>query len=875
MKNKKIVISIIVVVIALATVFTLIFKFNFLSLLSSVTPSSNADRIHFINVGHGDATLIESQGEFALVDGGRVKSGEGISKDGGYLNRILNGRKLKYIILTHDHTDHAAALPEIAEKYTDSNTIFYYGIRRYETGTNKGQELNNFDDAPRLKNIITKNQGSSYQIKGNQKVTRAASGEVLSTTTFNDSIVVGNFTINLLNTENDEESIPTGVIPGNISETVSQLTPTGDLNKDSIIELVTHVPSGKKTLLTGDMQYDDEYRFICPTGLASTGQCRSTQIGHVDIYKLGHHGTFNSNMIEFLELVTPTDIISPRGGYYFSDGMPYGGLDSLVYLKSQNKKIYITSFDINNPDGIQNNYDTLVKDADKEAIIAVFDNNGYTIESSGYDLNKARLDSYYTYVKTDGDMQLWNLHGKDYWIYMPQNKGIYRTGWTIIDGKKYHFNDRNVLAQPGFSFINYNGNPKVYYFNDKCELVTGTFEVNGRTYTTNDSGYIISNFVTIDNVDYWVAIDGSSAPAYRIKYECGTGGVGIAPSDLLARTDGNMQISTSLGTCVKDNSTFIGWNSMADGSGTDWTGYSGKWVFTNGERGIANNKLVLYAQWMTNDPAPTPEPEPEPEPEPAPTPTPTPDPTPTPQPDPTPTPTPTPSGDNNSNNNNNNTNNDTNNTTPTQLSYARIPTASEYCEKLTYNGEKQRLVKDPGTGFEWTGEIEKTETGVYDVAAKLLAGYKWSDDTTGEKKITCKIDQDIIEIVSKKSKYVSGKDQEATFIIDVDYEYFEEDGEVYIDGRLVDSSNYISSSGSTIITFDKSYLDTLTEGTHKLKVVFNNGLVAESTFEIEKAASSSKGSSLLWLYITIPIVIIIVVAVILLIRKRKKEDQVY
>ncbi|MBQ9607979.1 MAG: glycosyl hydrolase 53 family protein [Lachnospiraceae bacterium] len=57
--------------------------------------------------------------------------------------------------------------------------------------------------------------------------------------------------------------------------------------------------------------------------------------------------------------------------------------------------------------------------------------------------------------------------------------------------------------------------------------------------------------------------------------------------------------------------------------------------------------------------------------------------------------------------------------------------------------------------------------------------------------------------------------------------------EVRVDGKVVAPSNYIAKKGSTIITFLKSYLDTLDEGEHSVEIVFTNG-VAETELYIVK-----------------------------------------
>ena len=79
-------------------------------------------------------------------------------------------------------------------------------------------------------------------------------------------------------------------------------------------------------------------------------------------------------------------------------------------------------------------------------------------------------------------------------------------------------------------------------------------------------------------------------------------------------------------------------------------------------------------------------------------------------------------------------------------------------------------------------------------------------------------------------KYVITKNSEAKFKINADYSLF--DGKVYIDNVLVDPENYTSESGSTIITFKKEFVDSLSAGEHTLKVTFTDGGEATTTFTV-------------------------------------------
>ena len=82
-------------------------------------------------------------------------------------------------------------------------------------------------------------------------------------------------------------------------------------------------------------------------------------------------------------------------------------------------------------------------------------------------------------------------------------------------------------------------------------------------------------------------------------------------------------------------------------------------------------------------------------------------------------------------------------------------------------------------------------------------------------------------------KYTITKNNEAKFKINADFRLFD-DGKVYVDNELVDPKNYKAESGSTIITLKKEFVDTLSVGEHTLKVVFNDGGEAITTFNVAR-----------------------------------------
>ena len=141
-------------------------------------------------------------------------------------------------------------------------------------------------------------------------------------------------------------------------------------------------------------------------------------------------------------------------------------------------------------------------------------------------------------------------------------------------------------------------------------------------------------------------------------------------------------------------------------------------------------------------------------------------------------------------------------------------------------------------------EFTITANSGYKLVKVLVDGTDKLSDMVGDTlkltNITSNINLEVVveKIVYKviegaNQKYVITKDNEAKFKINADFRMFD-DGKVYVDNELVDPKNYTAESGSTIITLKKEFIDTLSVGEHTLKVVFNDGGEAITTFNVAK-----------------------------------------
>ena len=143
------------------------------------------------------------------------------------------------------------------------------------------------------------------------------------------------------------------------------------------------------------------------------------------------------------------------------------------------------------------------------------------------------------------------------------------------------------------------------------------------------------------------------------------------------------------------------------------------------------------------------------------------------------------------------------------------------------------------------------------------------------------------EVSPKEYKFTEGANQiytideskNAIFRIDTDFSLF--DGKLYIDGILVDAKNYKAESGSTVITLNKEYVDTLSVGEHTIKVEFSDNGSATTKFEVKaKQVNTEKTENItnpqtgdnIGIYIMLSIISVLGIATTVVINNKKKRE---
>ena len=143
-------------------------------------------------------------------------------------------------------------------------------------------------------------------------------------------------------------------------------------------------------------------------------------------------------------------------------------------------------------------------------------------------------------------------------------------------------------------------------------------------------------------------------------------------------------------------------------------------------------------------------------------------------------------------------------------------------------GETQEFTITANSGY----KLIKVLVDEVDKTADMVGDTLKLTNITSNINLEVVVEKIVYEVTEgANQKYTITKNNEAKFKINADFRLFD-DGKVYVDNELVDPINYTAESGSTIITLKKEFVDTLSLGEHTLKVLFNDGGEAITTFNV-------------------------------------------
>ncbi len=264
-------------------------KLLFLSLflIQYATAASQVMYAHYINVGQGDATLLQFPCGTVLIDAG-AQDKEHVNKLVSYLDSFFDknnqyNNTINTVIITHTHIDHTRALREIANKFTINNYI--------DNGQLEGPGTSN----PKWIRKVATNKKITIKVIVDDNITSLKTKNGLTSSVI-DPVSCASIdpVIRIISSKLD-------VNPG--------WTHTSFDNKNNHSIVIRVDFDEASFLFTGDLQQDAIATLL--------DYYNKTNILDVDVYQVGHHGSHNATTKELLEKMSPDIAVISMGKWDF------------------------------------------------------------------------------------------------------------------------------------------------------------------------------------------------------------------------------------------------------------------------------------------------------------------------------------------------------------------------------------------------------------------------------------------------------------------------------------------------------------------------------------------------------------------------------
>lgn len=302
------------------------------SFITQINPDGSVEvsemkdlKVHFVDVGQGDAIILElPDGKNMIIDSADSSGSKALID---YIDNVLKIKTFDIALITHADADHISGFKKVFENY-DVKKVY----RPYVLSTNEFSS--NFDETYNLGSIKQKSVTYYNVLKAISEETYIENDETKSCewAFFNRNSDFANKIIC-----NGEDFV----------YTFDFLTPTSEISDISYKDPNDYSPimlfeyCGYKIMFTGDAEAENEKEFV--KAYAEDGEYLD-----VDLLKVSHHGSNTSTTVDFLNVIKPEYSVISVGTGNIYHHPTRGCLDrlidanSIIYRTDTNGNIVLT-----------------------------------------------------------------------------------------------------------------------------------------------------------------------------------------------------------------------------------------------------------------------------------------------------------------------------------------------------------------------------------------------------------------------------------------------------------------------------------------------------------------------------------------------------
>lgn len=308
-----------------------------------------------------------------------------------------------------------------------------------------------------------------------------------------------------------------------------------DANYFSLGVKVTSMTTGATAFLAGDI---NNY-LGAETALAK-------ELGHVDLLKLGHHGSYGSNTNSYITTLNPKIAVMTGTFEYVTNTSingECGTLDTLINMAKRGTALYATAWYSNDVPALtfrldaslsHDNIPTHKSVTAASPYVAIYYSNGFPTVTNGWKTSLIKGTYYFansylpvssTFYKINNDWYFFSGSGvmQTGWVrynntyYFMNSSGKMQTGWITSQGNYYYLDASGAMVTGWLTL-----NSKKYYLNDQGAMVTGWLQKDGHWYYFDSNGSMCTGWINVNNTWYYLSSNGTMLGAgwHWINNQC-------------------------------------------------------------------------------------------------------------------------------------------------------------------------------------------------------------------------------------------------------------------------------------------------------------------------------------------------------------------